>query len=449
MILRKTLISFAPLALCAFVGAAFADESNVTVYGTLDTGIASVQHSLNFDPNFVTAVNPTINGGTQSATGLFNGGLSATKWGIKGQEDMGGGLKAVFLLEQGFSLPSGAVSNAALSLATNGTAGPNTSVDSAISGQFFNRGAYVGLSSSSAGTITLGRQQSFFLDNVAIFDPMLGSQAFSPLGFSGSYGGGGFTDDSRTDNSLKYKIAVGDFSLGALYKLGGIAGSSASQSAYEFNAVYATGPFAVQLGYEAFKDAFSLSNPANSPTGTISAIAADTKAFMLAAKYTWDPVTIRGGFEREEFNNPSDPGTAASGTTAATGDLAVNSLFGQTISAVNVSKYASQKDLNVYWLGAGYDITPAFTLSAAVYHITQNSYESGTTTLTTTASGALNYYSLVGDYHLSKRTDTYFGVMQDKASGGEQTKVKSGSGVPATYIVNSNRIIAIGIRHVF
>jgi general bacterial porin, GBP family len=418
MILRKSLISLAPLALCAFVSAAFADDSSVTVYGTLDTGIANVQHSLDFDPNFVTAVNPTINGGTQSATGLFNGGLSATKWGIKGQEDMGGGLKALFLLEQGFSLPSGSVSNAALSLANNGAAGPNTSVDSAISGQFFNRGAYVGVS-GGYGTLTLGRQQSFFLDNVAIFDPMLGSQAFSPLGFSGSYGGGGFTDDSRTDNSLKYKLNAGDFSLGALYKLGGIAGSANAQSAYELNGVYATGPFAVQLGFEDFIDAFSLSNPGNAPTGAISAIAANTKAGMLAAKYTWNPITVRLGFEREEFNNPSNPGKAATATTGATGDLAVNSLFGQTISSVNVSKYASQKTLNVYWLGAGYDITPAFTLAAAVYHIAQNSYESGTTTLTTTASGALNYYSLVGDYHLSKRTDMYAGVMQDQASGGE------------------------------
>ena len=81
------------------------------------------------------------------------------------------------------------------------------SADSAISGQMINRGAYVGLSSNTWGTLTAGRQQSFFLDNIAIFDPMMDSQAFSPIGISGKYGAGGSTDDSRVDNGVKYRIA--------------------------------------------------------------------------------------------------------------------------------------------------------------------------------------------------------------------------------------------------
>ena len=432
--MRKTLISFAPLALCAFAGAAFAEESNVSVYGTLDSAIANIQHALNFDPYHPVSNNPTVTQGTQSATGILNGGLSATKWGVRGDEDMGGGLRAFFLLEQGFSLGSGNINNAAEGLANNTATGPNMSADSAISGQFFNRGAYVGISSSTWGSLSLGRQQSFFLDNIVIFDPLLGSQAFSPLGFSGSYGGGGFTDDSRVDNSLKYKLNVGDFYLGALYKFGGVAGSSNAQSAYELNAVYASGPLAVQVGWEKFDDSFSLSNATG--TGTLKATAANTNSYMAAVKYTLATTTLRAGFEREDFNNPSNP----------TADQAVTSIFGYALSApASVTSYNNEKTLNVFWLGAAQDFTPAVTALLGLYHVAQNDYAC-TSSTAKGCSGALNYYSLVGDYHFSKRTDTYFGLMLSNVSGGPANAVLNKAPLASE---NTNRIVALGLRHVF
>jgi len=441
--LRNSLLRLAPLALAGFVGAAFADDSGVTIYGILDTAIANIQHALSFDANHPVANNPTVTKGTDSATGMLNGGMSATRWGIKGQEDLGGGTKAVFLLEQGFNLGSGNVSNAALGLANNKSTGPTMSADSAVSGQFFNRGAYVGLSSNQYGTLTAGRQQSFFLDNIAIFDPMMGSQAFSPLGFSGSYGGGGFTDDSRVDNSLKYKLAVGDFTLGAMYKIGGVAGGDLTQSAWLFNGVYAAGPFAAQLGYEYFRDAFSVSN--NTGTGSVKVTAADTKALMAAAKYTYEHLTIRGGYEREEIENPSNPGQ----------DLLLTSIFGEPVASVTVNAYPNQKNLNVYWIGGGYDFTPAFTLLAGVYHVSQNAYNCkgqqipipGQAAPSASAcSGANNYYSLVADYNLSKRTDLYVGWMDSLVSGGVAAAVAN---TPPLASENSNRIYALGFRHRF
>jgi predicted porin len=448
MILRKLLLAATPVALGLSVGNAFADDSSVTLYGILDSAIANIQHADNFDAFHPVANNPTVTKGTQSATGVLNGGMSATRWGIKGQEDMGSGVKALFLLEQGFNVGSGNVSNAALGLSRNTSSGPNMSADSAVSGQFFNRGAYVGLSSDTYGALTLGRHQSFFLDNIALFDPILGSQAFSPLGFSGTYGGGGATDDSRVDNSLKYKVSLGDFTLGALYKFGGVSGSTSAQSAYEFNAVYASGGLAVQLGYQGFKDAFAISNATG--TGTVKATAEDTKSFMAAIKYTWEPITVRAGFEREEYENPSNPGTPAVGTTPATGDLAVNSLFGISLAAApSVTAFPQQKNLNVYWLGAGYAITPAFNLLAGAYHISQNDYDpSGCSSGKEAArcSGGLNYYSLVGDYALSKRTDVYAGIMKSLVSGGPAAAVANTAPVPSE---NSNRIVALGLHHRF
>jgi predicted porin len=445
---RKSLIKFAPLALSALVGTAFADDTNVTLYGILDASVANIQHSYNFDANAVSEANPLVVHATQSATGMFSGGLSPSRWGIKGTEDMGGGVKAIFLLESAINIGSGTLSNGGLSLTHSGAEGPNVSADSAINGQLFSRGAYVGLSSTDYGQITLGRNTTFFLDNIGQTDPLLGSYAFSPIGYSGAYGGGGYTDDSRVDNSLKYKISFGDFGLGLLYKFGGVSGSTSAQGAYQANLSYVSGPLGVYFGYQQFKDAFSLGG---GTTGVLSATAADTKAFMLSAKYSFDATktTIRGGYEREQFQNPSNPGTAAAGTTPATGDQAINSLFGYTIGSVGVESFYSEKKINVFWIGGTQEITNAFSVSAGWYRASQNSWSAGATGSeycgdasgkhNTLCSGATNYYSLVLDYRFSKRTDTYAGIMKDTASGG----------MAAGFTDPGNRIIAVGLRHSF
>ncbi len=126
------------------------------------------------------------------------------------------------------------------------------------------------------------------------------------------------------------------------------------------------------------------------------------------------------------------------------------------MASVNVSAFASQKSLNVYWLGGSYDFTPAFTVLAAGYHVSQNSWTAGPTgaescaTVNTLCSGSQNYYSLVGDYHLSKRTDAYVGVMLSRASGGiaNGNIVKNSTGAIVSD-TSSNRITAIGLRHSF
>jgi general bacterial porin, GBP family len=438
--LRKILSAAVAASLCTWSAVACADDSSVTLYGILDEAIANIAHALSFDGNHPVANNPTVTKGTKSATGILNGGLSQTRWGIRGQEDLGGGTRAVFTLESAFNLGSGNLSNAAYGLAHNTSTGPSMSADSAISGQLFARGANVGLSSSNLGTLTAGRHQSFFLDNIAEFDPMLGSQAFSPLGFSGTYGGGGYTDDSRVDNSLKYKLPIGDFTLGLLYKFGGIAGNSTAQNAYQVNGVYASGPLAVEVGYEQFKDAFAIGNSAFTtavPIGYVAVTAADTKSFMAAVRYKLDQTTLRGGFEREEFNNPSNP----------TLDQGVTFLFGQNVASVKVTAFPNQKTLNVFWAGATQEFSSAWLGSIAAYHVAQNSFDCPSSTASG-CSGSLNYYSLLVDYRMSKRTDLYGGLMISTVSGGPANAVanSASSGLPSE---TSNRIIAVGMRHRF
>ena len=436
--MRKSLIKFAPLALAVCTSAAFADDSSgVTLYGILDTAVANIQHNANFDSYFPVTGNPTPVSNTaapHSVTGMVNGGLSQSRWGIKGQENLGNGLKAIFKLESAINVPTGTLSNAAIGVANGGTA----SQDSAISGQLFSRGAFAGLSSDTWGTVTAGRNTSFFLDNMAITDPLGEAQDFSPLGYSGSYGGGGNTDDSRVDNSIKYEYSLGRFTLGGLYKFGGVAGYTAAQNAFQLDGTYVDGPLAVQLGYEEFHDALHvdgqgtlgtvangyLATPGVTPgAGTLNVTAANTKALLLAARYDWHQTTVNGGYERQEFTNPSNPGADH-----------VTSIFGIPVAGVKTAQYGSQFNLNVLWIGATQHITRAFSLTAATYHVGKDAYTSGITG-STIGAAAENYYTLLADYRLSRQSDLYAGLMKVNTSGSEANM--------------GNRIIGAGFRHAF
>ncbi len=129
--MKKTLMS---LAILAASGAAYA-QSNVTIYGIVDAGFVS-EHG---------GKNGTVN---KVSSGVAN----ASRLGFKGTEDLGGGLSAVFTLESGFKVDTGEQDN------TNN--------------QLFNRQAFVGLSSKSAGTLTLGRQYTPWYNTLAqVGDP--------------------------------------------------------------------------------------------------------------------------------------------------------------------------------------------------------------------------------------------------------------------------------------
>jgi predicted porin len=119
--MKKNLLALAAMAAMAASGAAMA-QSNVTVYGLVDAYVGSTKDTTK-----------TANAPSQSVVG--SGGLKTSRWGIKGSEDLGGGLKAGFQLEQGFN-------------SDDGSAGAN--------GVQFDRRAQVSLS-GSFGTVVLGR----------------------------------------------------------------------------------------------------------------------------------------------------------------------------------------------------------------------------------------------------------------------------------------------------
>jgi predicted porin len=125
------------------------------------------------------------------------------------------------------------------------------------------------------------------------------------------------------------------------------------------------------------------------------------------------PVTVYGGFQHIAYMNPSIPLVAG-----------FDDIGGYTLGAVNNTAYAkADKQLNVYWAGARYSVTPQFTAAIAYYGEKQFAYATGadagcSTTVAGTCSGNFNALSLSLDYHFTKRFDTYAGAMWSNVSHG-------------------------------
>ena len=154
----KTLI--AAVSVATIAGGALA-QSSVTLYGVVDAYVESARVP-----------------GKGSNLRVSNGGTAASRWGLRGSEELGGGLRAAFALENGFASDSGA--------ALQG-------------GRFFGRQAFVSLQSTSAGEVRLGRQltplhysmQSTDIDAFAPFSPVFAMYVSN-------------FDQSRNDNQLSY-----------------------------------------------------------------------------------------------------------------------------------------------------------------------------------------------------------------------------------------------------
>ena len=87
--------------------------------------------------------------------------------------------------------------------------------DSSRAGQWDNSVGFIGVSNPTYGTLTVGRQNTLTLDGVNAYDPMGGSYAFSPIGYSGKVAGAGWHRRSRAQNTaVKYAISVGNFRAG-------------------------------------------------------------------------------------------------------------------------------------------------------------------------------------------------------------------------------------------
>ncbi len=416
------------------------DGSSVELYGVLDVAVGSVQYSLGTDPSFPASVNPvsaTKTAVSQSTTGAFSGGITPSRWGIRGTEDLGGGLKAIFNVDSYFNPTSGDLSNAAASLANNRNSTSGTvSAASSVNGQLFNDQAYVGLSDASLGKLTFGRQWAPMGDILRDYDAVQDAQLFSPLGFSGAYAGGGLTELKRQDGSIKYTNKFSDFNVTAMAKLGGIPGKSSAASAYGIGAGYEAYGFGIQAAYQSSTDTLHGAN--SFVPGDVNVTNYNTQAYMVAAKYVFGDAKVTGGFEEYKLQAPTDA-LATLGTTNYYGYAICN--LTSTLFCASATKGAApdfahaDQTTDVLWVGGDYNFTPAFNLAVGFYDLQPKQSAD-----LEQHNGNIYEYSLLADYHFSKRTDAYFGVMYSQYKGDQY---------PSTEYNTSNSIYAVGIRTKF
>jgi len=209
--MKKSPISLAILALAAAVGGAAQAQSNVQVYGLLDVGVENANNS-------------SATGG--SNTRVISGGMNTSRWGIRGTEDLGGGLKAVFNLEGGILMDTGAQD-----------------------GALFRRQAYVGLE-GAFGRVVVGRSFTSVYDMVIGYDPM-GFAPFYSWATSGPATGPskyGFT--TGYDNLIKYAGTFGNLRVGANYAAGEQTTGVADSAKMGATVSYKFGPANVMATYE-------------------------------------------------------------------------------------------------------------------------------------------------------------------------------------------------------
>jgi predicted porin len=196
--MKKTLIAMAVLA----ASSAAMAQSSVQVYGLVDL-------VLHKDKN--------------AATALTTGGVATSRWGLKGTEDLGGGLKAIFKLEQAFNADNGTVRG----------------------GTGFTRESYVGLG-GGFGEVKLGKVWSAYDDVAGAGDSVFGANVLSPLNLVFA-SWAGYT--GNPNNTIYYSTPdFGGISGAISYSLD--ESNGVSNDIVSLHVKYANGPFAVALAHQ-------------------------------------------------------------------------------------------------------------------------------------------------------------------------------------------------------
>lgn len=207
--MKKHLIALAVLGLSAGLAQA---QSSVTLYGVADMAIERIK-------------------GSTSLVRLSSGQQQGSRWGVRGAEDLGGGMKAVFQLEAGVNLDTG----------TSGQGG-----------RAFGRQSFVGLTGGFGG-VRLGRQYSP-MDEIA---GVIGTKSYDVLSVVPIIGNG---DYNRVDNAITYlSPTVGNTSFQVQYSLGEERASTNASpdfgKQFSLHALHASGPLTAGIGLMRVSDA--------------------------------------------------------------------------------------------------------------------------------------------------------------------------------------------------
>jgi GBP family porin len=364
--MKKTLLI--ALLTGIFATAAHA-QSSVTLYGLIDTGLTYTSNQKE-----------TGSTAGHSKFGMTDASINPDRFGLRGSEDLGGGLKAVFTLENGFTL-------------TNGALGQH--------GLLFGRQAFAGLSSDQLGTVTFGRQYDSVVDYLA---PLAGAGAAKGGVFFGHpYDNDNLQNTMRINNAVKYASPnYNGWRFGSLYGFSNAAGGFSDNRAYSFGTSYNNGPFRFAASYLQLNNGGSdanlagatdsLVNSAGQVTGSDSTFSAgQQRTFGAGFDYAFGPATVGFVFTETKLENA----TGINNTSASPIPLANSSLR-----------------FDNYEVNAVYNVTRAFAVTGSY------TFTDGSSSLAGASSPKWNQFNLLLDYALSRRTDVYVEGQFQHVSGG-------------------------------
>ncbi|GJG94262.1 porin [Cupriavidus pauculus] len=385
--MRRT-IAVATLSL-AGSGAACA-QSNVILYGVADMGIEYVTNVGNV-PTAANGFNP---GPAHDVARLTSGHRAGSRWGLRGNEDLGAGWSSVFTLESGFNLDTGTQQQARL----------------------FGRQAYVGLKNAAYGQFTFGRQYTSIFEGLANFSPT----AYGGYEPAVLQSGAAF----REDNMIKYTGRFGAMTALAHYSFGtgmalpqvvgaGVAvggngevpGSARRDSAYGAALSYNGGTLGLVAAYDQV-------NP------TIGSSSGTFRKAAVGGSVTQGPFMLMGGYRWGQSKGPA----------------------GNTI----------QRD-DYYWIGANYQFQRAFSVTL------EYTYDNLRNVFGNTSVPNPWQVMLLASYNLSKRTELYLstaysknaGLMMDSGLTTYANTLALGNSLVLGNGKNSMVGTTIGMRHIF
>lgn len=362
-------------------------QSSVTLYGIIDTGIG-------YQSSQTSTLGATSGG--HSSVKMVNGVWAGSRFGLKGGEDLGGGTKAIFQLEEGFNSATGAMSTTNL---------------------MFSRQAYVGVTNATYGTFTAGRQYTSYYTLLSPYSPTTWL-----TGFYGAHPGDIDSLDTlyRANNSLVYTSpSIHGLTVSGSYALGGVAGRLGAGSTWSAAVQYLNGPVGIAAGFMRIN---------NSTLGG-GAWGADSTASNAGG----EPAVsgINNGYQTAQ----------AQQRFAVTGGYTFNSQWDVSFSYSNVqyipgtgSKFHDTAIFNT--AGAVLHFKPVTVLDLAAGY----SYTRATESNGISSSARYQQFNLSQYYSLSKRTGLYALEAYQRASG--QTLGTNGAG----NIINATADIGDGMN---
>jgi predicted porin len=359
-------------------------QSSTTLYGVVDD-------SFSFTNNQTGAHNYQ----------MVNGGRGSSKWGFRTVEDLGGGLNAVAVLENGFDINTGKFGNG---------------------GRLFGRQSYVALN-GPFGSIRLGRQYDLIADSLM---PLASSLQFGGVLTTRAGDVDNVWGDYSVSNTIKYYTPVfAGFKFGALLSLGGVAGKFSQGRGEGLSLTYTGGPVTAAAAL------LRLNNPATSLY--------DATATPVAGTTFTNPITnpTFSGYVSAHTLQIAGGGANVSVGNAVFGVLYTNTRF-EDVVPTSSTPFSGTATFNSIEANATYRITPAVMVGAA-YNYTK------------AESAKYSQVNLGAEYDLSKRTVLYTIAAWEHAIGTDST------GKPAVaalaFVTPSSTdnqvVVRVGIRHSF